>query len=303
MLLVTLKRIEHAIAAYDHAGVTAAARALNVSQPSLTVSISQLESELGCPLFIRRKGHEIKPTSFGRSFFREAKILIRQANALMASAKPHTEISGNITFGCFEDLAPFHLANIVARMSLEYPGIVVNCSVSGFDTLASRLIQGTIDVVLTYDLGLSSQVERIPVSSTKPYALVAKAHRFASLSSITLKELASEPLILTSQTFSWQHMLTLFNAQDLEPVVGFKASSIELQRSFVGNGLGVAISYARPFALESYDGKPLHMLEIDDELPTQRILLAHAKNNPPSEAVTYLIELVQKVINTGNLVG
>jgi DNA-binding transcriptional LysR family regulator len=296
MLSVTLRRIEHAVAVLDHGGVTAAARALNVSQPSLSVSVSQLETELGRPLFARQKGRGIKPTSFGVSFLKDAKGLIAQARHLMDRDSVRDGLSGNIAFGCFDDLAPFHLSRVAEKMASDYPGITVTFEVRGFDALARELGQGTLDLALTYDLGLGDQVERQFLAATVPHAMVAKSHRFASLPSISLKELAGEPLVLTNQEFSWQHILDLYRTRGLEPKIGFKASSFELQRSFVGRGLGVAVCYANPSVAQTYDGMPLQILEISDELPAQSILLAHMKNNPPTAAMQRMIDVVRGVV-------
>lgn len=297
MLSVTLKRIEHAIAVYDHDGVTNAARALNVSQPSLSVSISQLESELGRALFVRRKGRGIMPTSFGMTFLKDAKALIGQTRLLMDQDEAHDQLSGNLVFGCFDDLAPFYLPRIDKTISSKCPGISMSFVVCGFDNLARDLDHGTVDLALTYDLGLGEQIERHIVRSVVPHALVARAHRFASRSTISLLELAEEPLILTSQALSWQHILDLFNTRGIEPHVGFKTNSFELQRSFVGNCLGVAVCYANPSAPETYDGQPLRVLPISDTLTPQNIVLAHARHNPPTVAIRKVIDLVHNAIN------
>ena len=58
---------------------------------------------------------------------------------------------------------------------------------------------------------------------------------------VSLRELAKFPLILTDQSLSWQHIVALFNAGGLEVDVAARASSFELQRSMVANGLPVAL--------------------------------------------------------------
>lgn len=292
MLSVTLKRIEHAVAVHDHGGVSVAARALNVSQPSLSVSIAQLEADLGRQLFVRRKGQGIKPTTFGSMFIQDARLLLGQARALMDASAASSEAAGRCALGCFEDLAPFHLAGIARTLEEECPNIQVTFTVSGFDSLDRDLRQGALDVALTYDLGLDGSIDRQSLAKVRPHALIAATHPAAGCSSISLRDLARDPLILTKQDLSWQHILDLFKMNGVEPRVGTHASSFELQRSFVANQLGVAVCYARPRALTSYDGHDLCALEITDRLPEQSVLIAHSHSNPPTAATRRVIQVV-----------
>lgn len=294
MLSVTLKRIEHAVAVHDHGGVSAAARAMNVSQPSLSVSVAQLESDLGRRLFVRRKGQGIKPTTFGSTFIQDAKLLLGQARALMDVDATGSEAPGRCAVGCFEDLAPFHLAEIVRMLAKECPDIRATYAVSGFDSLAGDLRQGAVDIALTYDLGLDDTIERHILANVRPHALVAATHPFADHHTIALRDLANDPLILTKQDLSWQHILDLFRMNNIEPRIGTHAGSFELQRSFVANGLGIAVCYARPLALTSYDGKALRALEISDQLPEQQILMAYSSSNPPTVATRRVMQLIAK---------
>lgn len=294
MLSVTLKRIEHAVAVHDHGGVSAAARSLNVSQPSISVSVAQLESDLGRRLFVRRKGQGIKPTTFGSTFIQDARLLLGQARTLMDVSGTDSDAAGRCAVGCFEDLAPFHLAGIVRTFARECPNIQVTYSVSGFDDLATGLHQGALDVALTYDLGLDDTMDCRPLAEVRPHALVAATHPFSGLAKISLQDLANDPLILTKQELSWQHILDLFKMNGIEPRIGTHAGSFELQRSFVANGLGVAVCYARPRALTSYDGETLATLEISDQLPEQQILMANSISNPPTAATRRVMQLIAK---------
>ena len=107
--------------------------------------------------------------------------------------------------------------------------------------------------------------------------------------SITLKQLASEPLILSNQELSWRHILELFRSKGIEARVGMRVATFETLRSFVGNDLGVSVSYLRPYVSRSYDGKKLRLLDIVDSIPTQRILLAYPKTNPLTTAASTLV--------------
>lgn len=122
----------------------------------------------------------------------------------------------------------------------------------GFDTIGEQLDSGVLDAALTYDLGLSAQLERRTLLTLKPYAMLAASHPLAKHKSIKLKQLTRCPLILTEQALSWQHILELFSHARVEVTVAMRASSFELQRSMVASGFGVAIAYTRPKRDQSY---------------------------------------------------
>ena len=86
MLSLTLRQLEYATAVGRHGGVTAAAEALHVSQPALSVSLAQLEALLGRPLFLRRAGGRLTPTAFGRGWLDEAEAQLAALALVEAKA-------------------------------------------------------------------------------------------------------------------------------------------------------------------------------------------------------------------------
>ena len=62
-----------AVAKYEHFRLAAAS--LNISQPSLSRSIANLEEELGIILF-ERKGRTVKLTKYGRLFLEHANRIL-----------------------------------------------------------------------------------------------------------------------------------------------------------------------------------------------------------------------------------
>lgn len=293
-LSITLKQLRYVVAAADHRNITAAAAALNVSQPSLSMAIAAVEAQYGRKLFARLQGQGVALTSFGRSFVAEARVLLSQALALQRLGRGEGPLSGELTLGCFTDLAPYYVPDLLKQFAAREPRIAVSLREDGFDALAERLESGALDLALTYDLGLSSRFERTPLVELRPYAMLAADHPLARRKSVSLRELARHPLILTEQALSWQHVLELFAHAGVAAEVSMRASSFELQRSMVASGLGVAVAYTRPKHDQSYDGKRLTAREISDRLPLQRILLAWPKANRPSPAAARFAGFVQE---------
>lgn len=291
---LTLSQLRYLVAVARHGSVTAAARMLNVSQPSISVAIDNVEATLGQKLFVRQRGSGIALTSFGRSAVAKAKQVLAGADELVGLGTRDADVGGELVLGCFEDLAPYFAPALIRAFSQRCPAVTLVVRDETFETLGRRLGDAAIDLGLTYDLGLPSHFARILLHELRPHALLPQGHALASQACVSLAELATHPLITTDQPHSWQHMLDLFLSRGLSPVAQSTASSFELQRSMVANGFGIAVSYTRPYGDRSYDGLPLVCKPLSDPLPMQRIILTHDTRQRLSKAALAFTEVAKE---------
>lgn len=289
MLSITLRQIEYAVAVANAGGVTAAAETLHVSQPALSVALSQLEGQLGQPLFLRRAGSAVTPTAFGRRFVDEAeRILASLANLTRDAGAPSP-----VTLGCFEDLAPMVLAPLVARIGAALPGLALIPSVGGFERLAEDLARGRIDLALSYDLGFDDRFRREEIARLRPHAVLAPDHPLARMPGLRLADLAEVPLILADQGPSLGHMQALFSRAGLMPRIAHRTHSLETMRSFAANGLGVGLSYTHPAPGQSYDGRPLVTRPVTDTGAGEPIVLVRLAGIASPSATERVAEFIR----------
>lgn len=289
MLSVTLRQLEYAVAVARHGTVTAAAEALAVSQPALSVAIAQLEAQLGKALFLRRSGGPITPTSFGRSFLDGAEARLADLSRLMdgEAARPLP-----VRLAVFEDLAPVLLAPILTRLApADCP---VDPLVLGFEAITEGLRRGTIDLAVTYDLGLGPAIDRQVLARIVPHAVLAAGHPLARRAGVSLAELAAEPLILADQGLSLGHVRALFSTRGLSPRIAHRTATLELMRSFAANGMGVGLSWTRPAPGQSYDGSPLVTRPLLDAGGGEPVVLATLPANPRSAPANRLAAELQR---------
>src|SRR5260221_11716470 len=89
-LAFPLRPLEYFVAVGEAGSITKAAEQVNVSPPSISASIAQLEAEFGVQLFVRKHSHGLSLTAGGRVFLKEAARLLADADALH-------DIPGDIT--------------------------------------------------------------------------------------------------------------------------------------------------------------------------------------------------------------
>lgn len=298
MLHLTLRQIEYVVSVARTGSLSAAAATLNVSQPSLSVALSQVETTLGERLFIRSKGAPLRVTMFAHQFVAEAEALLAMARRLEDPGRIQRAVNGSIVLGCFEDLAPHHLAPMLRQLRLSQPGVEIVWRIADFETLARDMREGRISLSLTYDLGLDSGFNRIALAEVAPHVFVAPDHPLAGRATLALKDIAAEPLILFEEMLSNRHTLQLFRSQGLSPMVAHRVRALEMMRSLAANGEGVGISYGRPPGERSYDGARVNAIPITDRSAREPIILAHAIDAPQSTVLTATVAAITTMFLT-----
>jgi len=282
MLYLTLRHYEYTCAVAQHGSLSAAAEALHVSQPALSTALARIEDHLGRALFVRRRGAPLTLTPQGRDFAKAAQNLVDQATLLEATngASPALQ---NLVIGCFSDLAPFVLAPALRCLRQAFPDLTVSPRMLGFSQLTEGLLQGEIDLAVTYDLGLDAGFDRRVIDRRAPQALMPPDHALARHRSLSLAQLADAPLVLSQEGLSVQHMLGLFKTIGLTPRISHRAASLEILRSLAANGEGIGISYSAPPINQSYDGKALVSIPISDSFALEPVIVAsHGTPNADS---------------------
>ena len=277
MLYNTLRQYEYIVAVADTGSLTGAASLLNVSQPSLSVAITRVEAQLGQPVFLRRKGSSVNITPYGHGVIEGARALLQQAEEIErgpAKAPP-------FVIGFFEDIAPWYLAPALERMHSQFPTMRFKAREGRFSDLADDLSEGRVNLAISYDVGFEGGFDRRVVQTIAPVAFLSRDHPLARRSSLELTELATHPILLFDEDLSEHFVRGLFDKLRLSPTIKQRVRSLELMRSLAAHGAGVGISYARPPADVSYDGKPLVTVPISTaEAAADISLIWSALRNP-----------------------
>ncbi|WP_170761556.1 LysR family transcriptional regulator [Ruegeria lacuscaerulensis] len=279
MLYISLRQYEYVCAIGRHGSLSAAAQHLHVSQPALSNALTRVEEQLGHPLFARKRGSAMALTPQGRSFIEDAESLLASA-ARLENATDSGSAKTTLRLGCFVDLAPFLLARALRHLRDAMPDVAVSYRVDDFQGLISGLIDGRIDLALTYGLSMDATFTRRTLFTRTPNAIMSPDHALAVRDNVTLQDLAAHPLILSNEGLSAQHVLGLFRQIGQSPNVAHRATSLEIQRSLAAHQEGVAISYATPPANISYDGMPLVTRPVSDQIAAEPVVLARHGTGP-----------------------
>jgi DNA-binding transcriptional LysR family regulator len=273
---VSLRALRYVVATADCGNLTEAAKRLNVSQPSISAALAQVEAELGVQIFVRHHARGVTPTAAGARIIGEARGLLNHANDFAQSAQAMgDEVRGEISVGCFWTIATHVMPRVLSTFAELHPGIAVNLDEGDQQLILETLLSGRTEIALSYRLAVPDEIKGELLAELPPYAILPADHRFANRSEIHLSELVEEDFILLDLPYSRDYFMSLFRAQNLEPRIAFRSRAFELVRGLVGHGRGYTITNLVPRTMVTHDGGQVAAVRIaDNPEPVQLMILA-----------------------------
>lgn len=288
MINFSLRQLQYFVATVEHGGVSAAARTCHVSQPSVSLAIAQLEAALGSVLFRRQASRGVELTAAGQRVLAQARDILVQAAALGAGASSG-ELRGQLSLICFQDLGPYFAPRLLAGFRARHPQVAVTLLEGDLATVQRALRSGKAELALTYELAIDAHTARTTLAELAPYALLPADHPLAAQDTVSLAQLAAQPLVLEDIPHTREYLLSLFWQQQLTPRIAQTVQSFEMQRGLVAHGYGVALSCTRPAGDCSYDGTAIACRPLAETLPAQRVVLAQAPGAEASPLVAAFV--------------
>ena len=259
----TLRQLEYFVAVGEAGSIARAAEKVNVSSPSISAAINQLEKEFGLPLFVRQHAQGLSLTQAGRRMVHQARLVLLEANKLMDLAGDISgSVRGPLSIGCLLTFAQVVLPSVRRSFETEYPDVRVRQYELNQSEIFSFLRRAELDVALTYDLDLPADLKFVALLELPPYAIVHQDHPLAHLPAVSVEDLKSHPMVLLDLPFSSDYFLSFFSQIDAKPIIAERTKDMAVMRSLVANGFGYSIANVRPLNDYSPDGKELKFIPL-----------------------------------------
>lgn len=273
--------------------LTQAAKALFLTQPSVSHAIKQLEDRFGIALFYRNpKG--VALTQEGAilySYIEQSHILITLAEEKMAALK-NLE-SGELRIGGSDSLFKHYLLPYLEDFHRKHPDIRLHLNHGTTPEIISFLKEGRIDLGVVRMPIVDSQL-KVTESIQLQDCFVAGA-RYAELKHTVLSfdMLLRYPIILFSRNSRARMAITeLFESYGYKLKPEIEVGSVDLLIEFARKGLG--ISYVtREFVSKELEEGSLFEIRLDVRLPPSHVGIMIMRNMPLSISASRFIELVR----------
>jgi DNA-binding transcriptional LysR family regulator len=276
---ISLAQLRYFVAAAEHGSMTWAAEELFVAQSAISTSIANLEKALGTQLLIRRRAKGLQLTAQGIELLQRSRGILAAVDDAVHALRPENT-SGRVSVGCFRTLAPFYLPHIVSALEETHPELQLDVTELLADGVNDALHDQSIEVALTYDLGLDGDIDREVLASVPLYAAVGAEHPLASRSRVRLADLVDEPMVLLDLPVSRDYFLQAFTDNGLRPAVRYRFANFEGVRAMVASGHGFTLLNQQPKLGYTYSGGELHRLAIIEPTTPLDIVLARRASAP-----------------------
>ena len=186
------------IAVADWSSVMHAARALNMSQPTATKLLQDLETDFGVPLF-QRTNRGMVPTTYGDVLIRHARLIVSQlAHAAEEIGDLAEGKGGRVVVGTLLAASAILLPKAIMTLRQQRPNVSISVKEGTNDRLMPALRTGDLDLVVgrLSEFRYRDDIAQEPLYEEPISVVVHAAHELAARERLGLGDLADREWIL-----------------------------------------------------------------------------------------------------------
>ncbi len=295
MVNLDLYRVFYTVA--KSGSLTKAAEELYISQPAVSRSIKQLETQLGVTLFTRtHRGMQLSANG-GKLIFAEVeKALNLLGDAENRIAEMKTSATGTIRIGASDTIFEYFLADKIVEFHERFPAVKFELLADVTPDTIEKLKAEKCDVAFV-NLPIQTEAElELHGNCMRLNDIFVATDKFAELKDVetTIETLKKYPLILMEgNTVSRQSLDNFFHSVGVEMVPSIEVGSWDLMKRFVSRGMGIGV-IPRQYVAQMLDEGTLFEVQTDVALPVRSVGMLLPKHKPASYALHAFIEDFRK---------
>jgi DNA-binding transcriptional LysR family regulator len=263
---VDLAHLRYFQAVVEHGSLTAAAKALRVSQPTLTVAMKNLEERLGTKL-VHRHRDGVTLTRTGEELRDHAAQIIEIVDlAEKRIVGLESEEVGKFVIGCHESLGAYFLPPFMRDFLQAAPRIEVSLMNASSAAVLGAVVARDVDFGLVVNPCRHDDLVLLPLFHDAVDAFVARSSLDGGRSptlEAAHRRLLEGPLVFAGRVEQCQQLIHLLAAQELVPARRLSCGDLELVKSLALEGVGVALL---PRRVAAY-GQEGRLVRLHPDLP------------------------------------
>ncbi len=271
-----------------------AAKALHISQPSLSNAIKSLEEEIDGPL-IERTTKQFRLTELGQQFYERSKGLIAQFEVMETELKELAKGENlEIRLGMIESANYLFSQVIIAYQKLHPHNQITLIDTLYNQTVRQALLGLNVHGVITNQHIIDNEIKSELLYNEPYVVLIKKDHPFAKKEKITLADFAKESLIIGMPEFQTSaQILRVFEQENITPNIQYKIERFEMIKVLVEKGLGIAILPKNYVSQNLSDN--LLTCTVHNENLNRNVYLCTMKDRTFPKSILTLFELIKKM--------
>lgn len=275
--------------------ITNAAKALHITQPTLSRQMALLEEEIGAKLFVRDR-RPLSLTDEGLLLRRRAEEILELLEKTESEVSSREEqVEGSISIGCGELASVRLLAQLIADFSRQHPRVVFDVYTANADQIKRRMDDGLTDIGLLLEPVDMECYEYIRMPVKERWAAVMPSGvPIAKREYVTAKDLAGIPVIMPSRQKVHDEVASWFGScyekLQVTAVSNLSTNAALMVRS--GLGYALVVEGALPFLEQS----EICMVPLYPEL-TATSVLAWKRGQPFPTATNRFLEHIKCLLS------
>lgn len=274
-----------------HLNYTRAGEEVHLSQPSVSVRIKQLETELGVKLF-EQLGKKVALTEAGQLLISYAhRILTAVEDAELAIRDLQGLQRGSLRIGASTTPGMYIIPRTIARFKEQYPQIEVQLGIRDTREIETGVVRNEFDFGFVGGHLAGDDIDVLPWLTDELVLIVPPTHRLARKKIVKRDELAKERFIGRESGSATRAVLAGY-LQDwnLRLQTVMEMENPESLKKAVQSGLGIA--FISKFAVESeLKAKTLATVQIAKPTINRELKIVYRKDKHLSRAARAFIEM------------
>jgi LysR family transcriptional regulator, hydrogen peroxide-inducible genes activator len=239
--MLTLRQLRYLDALARHGHFGRAAEECSVSQPALSMQISELEKELGAKLVEHQQGASVL-TEIGREVARRAADILASARDLADSARRGARpLTGPLHVGIIPTLAPYVLPPVLPELQRRYPELRLELIESQTRTLLGELRRGALDVLLLALPLDQPGLQTLSLFEDHFLLAVPASDPLPERSRVCTRDVDARRLILLEEGHCLRDQALAYCSRRNATDTGLGATSLATIMQMVANGYGVTL--------------------------------------------------------------
>ena len=274
-----------------------AAKALNNSQPNITRTMNNLETELDCKLFIRsNKG--VALTVEGEKLFLHVRaaheqLQIGEAEINFSKNLHNERISIGFSIGITEILLHDEILPVLRDYHQLYPGTHIRIVNNSTPNLVSAVSDGLIDMaVVTAFSNSNLNLHETILNSFQDILIGGPSFSHLKDKNLAIADLVQYPIInLWQGTETFEFYKNIFTSHSLPFEPEIETATIDQVLSFVANDMGIGF-ISPEYAKNSLQKSEVFRINLTENIPMRNISLIHDIGRPVNLAADILQDMI-----------
>lgn len=238
----SLQQLRYLVAVADQLHFRRAAEACNVTQPTLSTQIKELELRLGTSL-VERSRSKVVMTPTGKEIAERGRRILREVAEIQSIAKSRQSLlSTVIRIGVVQTVGSYFLPLVIPDLHQKYPRLGLYIREGLPDVLLSNLEDGMLDL-LFFPLPVTrAELETVSLFREPIQVVVPADHRLAAEPEIDPVMLRGETILsLEPGHRLYELVRTISDDYGVELSHDYEGTSLDTLRQMVATGMGVSL--------------------------------------------------------------